>query len=123
MLHQLLNSMDSYLLGMIALSDLEDWLVSNLQEILDSGEQQTIDIANHLDADIVEFGEGLIEVPTLNERLLSYILDAQTVSIDYGELPLVPDVDFISSESAANTVWEKYSITLVETYRADAVFA
>lgn len=85
MLTQLLNHIDSYLVLHSTLQDLEAWLVSNLQRILDSGEEATIGLANELDADLVQLGEGLIDELTFRERLQSYIRIKGTLPVEYYE--------------------------------------
>ena len=73
--------MDSYLLAHCTRRDLETWLLSNLQIILDSGEKAAIDLANKVDADLVEFGEGLMDELTLREHLQSYIRSGDTLLV------------------------------------------
>ena len=60
MLMKLLEQTRSYLVGEITLRELENWLITNLQTILDSGDEKAFVIVNELDADLVEFGEGII---------------------------------------------------------------
>ena len=72
--------MDSYLLLHCTRRELETWLLSNLQRILDSGEEAAIDLANKVDADLVELGEGLMDELTFRERLQSYGKIGDTVS-------------------------------------------
>jgi hypothetical protein len=40
--------------------ELEEWLVGNLQDLLDSGDQKVIKTANQVDALLIEKAEGLI---------------------------------------------------------------
>ncbi len=47
----------------ITLDELEEWLVLNLQAILDSGDEMAEDIANTLDPALVELRENLINEP------------------------------------------------------------
>lgn len=47
----------------ITLDELEEWLVLNLQAILDSGDEMAVDIANTLDPSLVELRENLINEP------------------------------------------------------------
>lgn len=44
----------------ITLGELEEWLVLNLQAILDSGDEMAVDIANTLDPSLVELRENLM---------------------------------------------------------------
>ena len=85
MLTQLLNHIDSYILSRYTLRDLETWLVSNLQQILDSGEETAIDLANKVDADLVELGEGLIDELTFREHLQGYVRIGDTFPLKYYE--------------------------------------
>lgn len=69
MLAELLDKTNAYLLGVTSLCELEDWLVSHLQETLESGDSTAIDIANQLDADLVQLGEDIINETILRQRL------------------------------------------------------
>lgn len=81
MLHQLLNYVECYLTERCSLRDLEAWLLSNLQGILDSGDKTAIEVANQVDADLIEFGEGLIDEATLRERLERCVRFRETIQI------------------------------------------
>ncbi len=67
MLQQLINILARYVNrerpDAITLDELEEWLVLNLQSILDSGDEMVVDIANTLDPSLVEFRENLIDEP------------------------------------------------------------
>ena len=65
----LLTNILCYLDGHCSLHKLEVWLLANLQSILDSGDNASIEIANYLDADLIQYGEGLIEEGSVVERL------------------------------------------------------
>ena len=81
MIRELLDQIYRYINGLCTLQDLESWIVLNLQRILDSGDDETIEIANRIDADLIGIGEGLIEETTLREYLQSYISAKQTIPI------------------------------------------
>ncbi len=70
MISKLLEKVWLYLNGDRTLEYLETWVLSNLQIILDSGDAEAIEIANKLDADLVELGEGLLAEKTLRNNLL-----------------------------------------------------
>ena len=76
---ELLDHIRDYLNDQCTLQDLEVWVLSNLQKILDSGDKATIAIANEIDADLVELGEGLIDELTLREHLQSVISTGEGV--------------------------------------------
>lgn len=119
---ELLNRIDSYLLGKSTLQHLEEWLLSNLQNILDSADQKTIDLANKIDADLVELAEGLIEESTIREYLQSYLMDSQTTSIEYGQTPSTDEVLSVTASTVSTTIKTEFPITLVGDYRFREVF-
>lgn len=67
-----LASLEQYLGHQASLQEVGEWLLAHLQEILDSGDRDTIRLANQVDADLVEFNEGLIDESILRERLERY---------------------------------------------------
>lgn len=122
MITELLNRVDSYLLGKVSLQHLEEWLLSNLQSILDSGDNKAVDLANKLDADLVEVTEGLIDESAIREYLQRYVSDNQTLSIDYIQTPLNKEATLITASTTSVTVKEEFLVTLVEDYRFREVF-
>lgn len=91
MLAELLNTTNAYLMGRITLHQLEEWLLTNLQSILDCGDDRAIKIANELDADLVEFGENLIDKSTIREHLQRYCVFA--MPIIYSDSPASASTD------------------------------
>ena len=100
--------MDSYLLLQRTLRDLEAWLLSNLQQILDSGEKTAIDLANELDADLVQLGEGLIDELAFREKLQTYIRIRDTLPFEYYE---TQPRDTVNATASAETIWDQLLIT------------
>ncbi len=82
---QLRDQIVLYLEGRSSLQELEEWLLSNLQQILDFGDEAAIEIANKVDADLVELGEGLTDQVTLQQRLQSYLRGAETIQVTFPE--------------------------------------
>lgn len=82
MFTKLLNVIDSYLILRSTVRDLETWLLSNLQQILNSDDIKATELANKLDADFIELGEGLIDEATIRERFESYIKNYNTIPIN-----------------------------------------
>lgn len=80
-----------YLNNEISRQALGEWLLSNLQNILDSGDERTITLANHIDADLVELSEDIIEDSLFRQRLEHY-LASQTPS-DINCFQIVSRVD------------------------------
>ena len=121
MLVQLLNRIDGYVLSRCTLRDLETWLLSNLQQILDSGEKAAIDLANEVDADLVELGEGLIDELTFRERLESYAKIRETIPFIFSEIESPATVH---ATTAVETIRNRLEVLgPVEDLRLDHVFA
>lgn len=78
---ELLEYIRRYLDGYRTLQDLESWVLSNLQRILDSSDEEAINAANEIDADLVELGEGLIDETTIREHLQSLISERDTILV------------------------------------------
>ena len=76
----LLASLEQHLNQQTSLHEVGEWLLAHLQEILDSGDQQAIHLANQVDADLVELNEGLIDETILRERFQSYLASDRTAS-------------------------------------------
>jgi len=75
----LITKAQRYLAGAISREDLTQWLLSHLQDILDSGDERAITLANQIDADLVELSEEIIDDSLFRQRLEHY-LASQTVS-------------------------------------------
>lgn len=58
-----------YLGGARTISELEEWLVGNLQGLLDSRDNGAIELANQVDALLVEMSEGLISEAQLRDSI------------------------------------------------------
>jgi hypothetical protein len=52
----------------LSLTELESWLLGNLQAIHASRDPATIELAHEMDADLVQLGEGLIDLESLRQR-------------------------------------------------------
>ncbi len=73
MLYDLLNEIENYLDGLRTLQDVEAWVVSRVQSILQSGNSVAIEVANQVDADLIELGEGVLDESALRERWQEYL--------------------------------------------------
>lgn len=76
------EALDKYLTKVWALRDLEVWLVARLQQIERSGDERLRTLANDLDADLVEFSEGLVDEATLAARWEGYLRQWSTIIRD-----------------------------------------
>lgn len=81
MIKELLDQIYGYVHGVCTLQDLESWVVLNLQRIFGSGDAEAIELANRIDANLIELGENLIEETAFLEYLQSYISSKQTIPI------------------------------------------
>lgn len=79
--HLLVEHLDRYLTDQISLRDLETFVLSHLQEILDSGDATAVELANRIDADLVELGEDLATEVALREHFETYLRQRETVSV------------------------------------------
>jgi len=91
---ELLDHIRDYLNDRCTLQDLEAWVLSNLQKILDSGDKATIDMANEIDADLVELGEGLVDELTLQKHLQRFISERDTILVSS------PDIEPVATSAA-----------------------
>ena len=121
MYEQLLTHVEYYLNDDCTLEDLETWLLSNLQAILDSGDEKAIQVANQIDADLVELGEGLIDYETLRGNLQSFISERDTIPVAFPNIRL----DTASHATAdVETIRNLLEVPdLVVDLRLDHVFA
>lgn len=56
-------------------SELEEWLVGNLQDILNSGDRKAIEIANQVDALLVEMGERLLNEDQFRKSVYALLVE------------------------------------------------
>ena len=64
-----------YLSGARSASELEEWLVGNMQDILDSGDRKAIEIANQVDALLVEMGEQLLSEDQFRKSVYAFLVE------------------------------------------------
>lgn len=68
-------------MGRTSVRDLETWLLSSLQDILDSRDQDSIKLANAIDAGLIELADGRIDEVAFRERIAAYLKSLDTVSL------------------------------------------
>ena len=98
---KLLETIKSYVLGEITLQELEEWLLSNLQDILDSGDKRAADIANEMDADLVEFAEGIVSESDIRDHLQRYMVSLTPIIYTDSGVAVSTDVIIFDSVTAA----------------------
>ena len=81
MLQRLLNELNRYANGLIAWRDLETWLVSHLQAILDSADSRAIELANEMDGRLVELGEHLSTEEEFRQSVEALARIGQTIVV------------------------------------------
>lgn len=74
----LIHALVQYLGGARSTSELEEWLVGNLQGFLDSGDSGAIQMANEVDALFVERSEGLISEDQLKGSISTILAQKGT---------------------------------------------
>jgi hypothetical protein len=87
MQNSLVSLVDRYLQGAASFAQLEVGLVQRLQSILDSGDSSLIKFANSVDADLIEYNEGLVDDAELRARLEGHLRRAELVTISRGAAP------------------------------------
>lgn len=102
MLHHLVAQIEECLQGRSSTTDLEGWLVSNLQRILDSGDAEAVRLANELDADLMAAGDAALEENEFWRRLDSYVRRAQTIQ----------RTEQISSDAILHTLVETEAVNI-----------
>lgn len=70
-----------YLSQTWSIVELEDWLVGNLQDILSSGDHKTIEIANQVDALLVDKSEGLINEDQFKKSVSELVSEQSLLSV------------------------------------------
>lgn len=80
-IEELFDMIEKYLNGGATLDEFEIWLLGNLQRILDSRDETSIRMANQIDADLMELGEGLLDNEVFREHLAGYANQARTIYV------------------------------------------
>jgi len=83
MLSALLTHLETYLNDSCPLQQVEEWVVAHLQEILNSGDQEAIQLANQVDAALVEFSAGALDEVVLRQRLESLVRLENTIAVTW----------------------------------------
>ncbi len=120
MFHELLEQIESYMNAECGLKDLEGWLLSNLQTILDSGDMKAIELADELDADLVELNEALIDERILRERIEGRIRRMSVVSLVF---PETERQQTNCTEASGTTFSKNWQLKPVKEIRLAHVFA
>ena len=98
---EILRVFRNYISRTIRLTDLEDWLLSHLQAIIHSGDQEAIGMADQVDALLVEIGAGVTSEEELFKRISGLLSEAETVRLTFS-LNEAPDITFVSIDQSSN---------------------
>ena len=71
-MNELKTVLASYLNNSITMNELEEWIVTNLQKIIDTGDKKLNEIVDSIDADLVEVGEGILSEEDLRGAVQEY---------------------------------------------------
>jgi hypothetical protein len=97
---EVLQVFRKYVSGMVRMNDLEDWILSHIQGILNSGNQEAIALIDEVDALLIEIGAGISSEQDLFDTISRFISDAETVKIDL--VLKASDINIISFEKSTD---------------------
>ncbi|MBN2319865.1 MAG: hypothetical protein JXR49_12335 [Acidobacteria bacterium] len=89
----ILQTCRDYISGNIRLSELEDWVLSHIEGILRSGNQEAIAMIDRIDALIIEISEEIVSEKELFNTISGLISESETVRLDIA-IDNIPDVYF-----------------------------
>lgn len=121
MYQPLLSELSRFATGQSTASELERWLVSELQSILDSRDEEAIDLVNQVDSMLIEFGEGLATERDLLERVQAAVRMAETLRVQIAEVPRAMENAVTSNTS--ETITQQVLDRPVEDVRLKLSFA
>ena len=118
MLQELITGLSRYSNQEAGLCDLEAWIVLHLQEILDSGEQEAITIADELDGLLIQLSEGLVTEADILATINGILCRRGTVVV-----ATTPVTTMSTNESANPTVTRSEVLRRVEDVRLQVLAA
>ena len=78
---EFVGSLNRFVSGSASVVDFQEWLLANLQSIMESGDSDLMEAADELDADLVQLGEALLDEATLFTRAMLWIEKLQTIPL------------------------------------------
>jgi hypothetical protein len=100
-----------YVFGTIRLIELEDWLLSHIQGILHSGNQEAIAMIDKVDALIIEIGEGIASEKELFNTISGFISESETVRVNIS-IDNIPDIIFGNMNQSTDRTLTVESVNL-----------
>lgn len=87
--HKIIEALKKYVSGSSCERDLERWVLSNYQQILDSGEESAAMLANEINALFIEQSEDLVSKDEMQYALAEILRrEESTVSFQIGKNPV-----------------------------------
>jgi len=84
MVAELVAAVDAYLVGRWTLQELEAWLAARTRAIYGSGDRRAMDLANKLEADLIDLGEGVADEATIRKHWEGYLSHLTTLTLFVG---------------------------------------
>lgn len=82
MIDEIVKTVDEYLIGYRTLREIEAWLAARTRLIHQSGDQRAIELANHLEADLVDLSEELLDEKAIRDQWDAYLRQTSTVVLE-----------------------------------------
>ena len=79
---ELVRTVDEYLVGRRSLESLESWLVARTRLINQSGDARARDLANRLEADLVDLSEAILDEGAIRDRWEGYLRQVSTIVVE-----------------------------------------
>ena len=108
-LSMVLAHLESYLNDQCALQDFEQWLVGNLQKILDSQDIAAMKLTNQVDATLIELSAGVLDEVDVRQRFDSLVRLENTVTLSL-ERSVVSPVRMIQMGTDGPTIMEQIQV-------------
>ncbi len=91
MYHKIIEELKKYDSGAASEKDLERWMISSYQQVLASGEEPAVMLANEIDSLFVEQSEGLVSEAEVHYTLTEILRrEESSVSLQLGQNSIRP---------------------------------
>jgi hypothetical protein len=91
---RILRAFGRYAFGETSFEQFEEWIVSHLQDVLNSGDPESIALMDEADSSLIELNQNQISEEEFMSRIASKIREAETLN-----LTLTPDIALSSTQS------------------------
>lgn len=83
MKEEILHQLSAYAAGTRDLQYVEEWVVSTLQSVLDSGDESAIELINELDTILMEIGNGEKDEIDLMKYAVAMLQNNETMRLNF----------------------------------------